>query len=158
MMMLLALPQPGPRLTSPARAEAAWSSSSVPRPIPSRPDPPTLRMSRRVTPSCSSQRSLPACPGTMIIGSLPGIARRRIQFIRTIGDGLAQFKQILYRVGQAIVPSKIGILRTGTGTYVQDTFEGFPAPVALGLDRRGSLSNRRAKNRFNPRQQSSVAK
>jgi hypothetical protein len=27
-------------------------------------------MSRRVIPSCGSQRSFPACPGTMIIGSL----------------------------------------------------------------------------------------
>ena len=34
MMMLLALPQPGPRLASAPRAEAAWSSSIEPRPRP----------------------------------------------------------------------------------------------------------------------------
>ncbi len=63
MMMLLALPQPGPRLASAPRADAAWSSSIEPRPRPSRPEPPTRRMSRRVTPSCGSHRSFPACPG-----------------------------------------------------------------------------------------------
>src|SRR5262249_28821672 len=39
---------------------------------PSRPEPPTRRMSRRVTPSSGSHRSFPARPGTMIIVSLPG--------------------------------------------------------------------------------------
>src|SRR5271157_1820708 len=75
MMILLALPQPGappalPPVTSAARAETACSSSIEPRLRPSRPDPPTRRISRRVMPSCGSHRSFPACPGTMIIVSL----------------------------------------------------------------------------------------
>src|SRR5271157_729329 len=75
MMILLAFPQPWappvlPLVTSAARAETACSSSIEPRLRPSRPDPPTRRMSRRVMPSCGSHRSFPACPGTMIIVSL----------------------------------------------------------------------------------------
>src|SRR5271168_1868789 len=70
MIMLLALPQPGPRLASAPRADTACSSSIDPRPRPSRPEPPTRSTSRRVTPNCGSHRSFPDCPGTMIIVSL----------------------------------------------------------------------------------------
>src|SRR3954466_2805874 len=69
MMMLLALPQPGPPTRLPvSRAEAAWSWSIEPRLRPSSPEPPTRKISRRVTPRCRSHRSLPAGPGTRIIG------------------------------------------------------------------------------------------
>ena len=118
----------------------------------------TRRMSRRVTPSCGSHRSFPGLSGYDDHRVAPWYRSSSVQFIRTIRATARAVQTNIVSCRQAIVPSKIGILRTGTGTYVQDTFEGFPAPVALGLDRRGSLSNRRAKNRFNPRQQSSVAK
>src|SRR4051812_25276607 len=72
MMMLLALPQPGPPTRDPAsRAEAARSWSIEPRLMPSKPDPPTRRIARGVTRGCSSHRSLPAGPGTMNIGNPP---------------------------------------------------------------------------------------
>src|SRR5436190_786642 len=70
MMMLLALPQPGPPMREPVSlADAAWSWSNEPRLMPRSPEPPTRRMSRRVTPRCRSHRSLPADPGTMNIAN-----------------------------------------------------------------------------------------
>src|SRR3954462_8766711 len=74
-MMLLAWPQPGPRPLGPApetsgAAEAACNWSNEPSDRPSRLDPPTRRMSRRVIPRCGSHRSLPGRPGTMIIAEL----------------------------------------------------------------------------------------
>src|SRR5262249_31140963 len=50
----------------------------LPRVMPRRPEPPTRRMSRRVTPRCESQRSLPGWPGMQSIdmtGSLSGVLK-----------------------------------------------------------------------------------
>ena len=159
MMMLLALPQPGPRLASPPRADAAWSSSIVPRPIPSRPEPPTRRMSRRVTPSCRIAQVFAGLPGYDDHRLAPWYPTSSVQSVRYHPRDCSRISNnyCIESEGPCPVENRDS-WPDGTGTYVQGTFEGFPAPVALGLDRRGSLSNRRAKNRFNPRQQSIVAK
>src|SRR6187401_3408386 len=50
----------------------------LPRVIPRRPEPPTRRMSRRVTPRWESQRSLPGWPGMQSIdmaGSFSGVVK-----------------------------------------------------------------------------------
>src|SRR4051794_5302619 len=89
-MMLLALPQPGPRPRGPVSetagaAEAACNWSSEPSDRPSRLDPPTRRMSRRVIPRCGSHRSLPGRPGTMIIAVLLS-ADWRVGLVRGAGE------------------------------------------------------------------------
>src|SRR4051794_18463850 len=67
-MTLLARPQPG--AVGAATGVLAWADCSLsipPRVSPRKPEPPTRRMSRRVTPRWESQRSLPGWPGMQSI-------------------------------------------------------------------------------------------
>src|SRR5437667_6699933 len=69
-MTLLARPQPGAVEVAAAGSVAAWADCSLsipPRLMPRKAEPPTRRMSRRVTPRWESHKSLPGWPGMQSI-------------------------------------------------------------------------------------------
>src|SRR5436309_12136746 len=69
-MTLFALPQPGPPAGAGCDVVAPWADCSFnmpPSDIPRNAEPPTRRMSRRVTPKLRSHKSLPGWPGMQSI-------------------------------------------------------------------------------------------
>src|SRR5688500_9144477 len=84
MMMLLALPQPGPPPASSVAAWAALSFSNEPNDKPIIPAPPTRRISRRVGRKWASHKSLALGPTirNMVLPSLVNQARQPDSHIR----------------------------------------------------------------------------